>query len=71
MINAYVVHQKPLNISFLSVTYTLSKKNNYFQIPYQINTLILLSGCPLYDDAVNVEIFKLVQRFIIESGRFD
>ena len=26
MINAYVVHQKPLNISFLSVTYTLTKE---------------------------------------------
>ena len=26
MINAYVVHQKPLNISFLNVTYTLTKE---------------------------------------------
>ena len=64
---------------YLSVTlyacaqrvYAHQRNTTIYQIPYQINTLILLSGCPLYDDAVNVEIFKIVQRFIIESGRFD
>ena len=51
--------------------YAHQRNTTIYQIPYQINTLILLSGCPLYDDAVNEEIFKIVQRFIIESGRFD
>ena len=51
--------------------YAHQRNTTIYQIPFQINTIILLSGCPLYDDAANVEIFKIVQRFIIESGRFD
>ena len=41
------------------------------QIPYQINTDILLFGCPLYDNETNGEIFRHVHTFIVRSKRFD
>ena len=39
-------------------------------IPVPTNTDILLSGCPLYDNDVNGEIFAQVHKFIIDSNRF-
>ena len=40
------------------------------EIPVLTNTDILLSGCPLYDNDVNREIFAQVHKFIIDSNRF-
>ena len=39
-------------------------------IPLPTNVDILLSGCPLYDNDVNEEIFAQVHNFIIHSNRF-
>ena len=41
------------------------------RLPFQINTDILLFGCPLYDDKANGEIFETVHRYINMSRRFD
>ena len=39
-------------------------------IPFPTNTDILLSGCPLYDNDVNGEIFAQVHKFIVDSNIF-
>ena len=38
-------------------------------VPYNIETL--LTGCPLFSEAVNREIFLAVQNFILKTQRFD
>ena len=51
-------------------TYTILRNRTIATIPLPTNVDILLSGCPLYDNDANEEIFAQVHNFIIHSNRF-
>ena len=60
--------QKKYTDLLLVIIYQLAKYEHEHPLPTNVD--ILLSGCPLYDNDGNKEIFGQVHNFIIHRNRF-